>query len=429
VAPSVYSGLLPAEEAHAQGWTSRYLGATPIGEVTAGAAAQAAGTYVVCNLGGYVQGWLASIFPWLFTPVTAGETAVLLGVTGVAVTAGAQVIRTTPAMYAGVSGAYAAERLTSVPTNSTHSMLAELALITHLGAANAQLGAIAGSNQAGAQSESTTAINQGSVTFRDCVLNPLMWAAKDAFIQIITNDIIDWIEGGFEGTPAFLSDPEDFFIGVADTVLQDFLYNSGLDEFLCDPFALDVIFGISMDYSRPAYGRYGKLSCSLDEIFPGIDINIDTDGDGVPDATVSTPNGNQAFDMMANDGEVWDYSVGLVGAAMIADHGNNAMGTQLQLREQVSQRISAQQSEEGMKLDAGKGWFSLKCDVDDDFVEDGVCTPGEFVAGHINNYTNSALEQLTIADEFSEILNALFSALVQQLLEEATDGGGLGLRR
>jgi hypothetical protein len=50
-----------------------------------------------------------------------------------------------------------------------------------------------------------------------------------------------------------------------------------------------------------------------------------------------------------------------------------------------------------------------------------VCTPGQFVAEQVNDWSGGQLAELELADEFAEILNALANYLIKQVLSEGNN--------
>ncbi len=89
-----------------------------------------------------------------------------------------------------------------------------------------------------------TAINETKKQgeFRECVIDPLIWTAKEYVIQVITNNIISWIQTGFaDGSPMFVTNPAMYFRDVAYDSVSAFLDESGVESWLCDPYATNVV--------------------------------------------------------------------------------------------------------------------------------------------------------------------------------------------
>jgi len=258
-------------------------------------------------------------------------------------------------------------------------------------------------------SVSQTAAQTTSLTFKECVLDPIMWVAKKIVITSITQAIVRWISNGFDGAPTFLTDPTQFFSDIAKQTVSSFLFESGLDQLLCQPFVADLQYNLNLEFARPKYGdpNLSRLSCSLDEVFSqGIDVNT-------------------GFDIFAKQGHFNFKQGGFPAFFSMINDQNNAIGSYYQVQSEAAQRTYRIQAKEGQLLAYGNGYFSLRCDPDGDG-KDSVCTPGQYVSQQIDNNTNSALSQLEVADEVAEVLDALMTYLVQNVLTKADENGLLG---
>ncbi len=362
-----------------------------------------------CYLGGYISSFLSSFFPWLSSPVNAATVAVLdIPLTAFAVTIGV--------------GAAAAAPVSAALAATLNVPVTDVVGTTYLGIQAEQNAAVAANTLTTAQSTTQTAAESSNNTFKECTLDSLVRMFGQMIIDAVTDSIVAWIKGGFYGLPSFVEDPGRFFMDVAEYSVSAFLYESGLNSILCEPFRLDVILGISWDfYMNDLDPTYGQLSCSLDEFFPGIDINIDLNNDGRvdPGETVKGYSGNQAYSAMVEDGNIDFPGGGFPGVAGLLRNENNAIGSQLQAQDATGKFVGQQVGRESQLLSYGKGWFSPRCNADNnEKTPDTVCTPGEYVAEQVNDWSGSQLSQLELADEFAEIVNALLQLLVETILSE-----------
>jgi len=349
-APSVYIGFMPIHEARAQGTGYGESKYSPDKRTTGGSAA-AGGGKTVASCG------LAALFGQLL-----GNT---IGFVGSILPEGWVV------MSHGVS----------VPSHNTNGV--EIS------------------------SNITTSANTTGGLFKDCVIDGILWWIKEMLIDYITRDIIAWINNGFEGAPAFMTDPKSFFRGVMDDAFRTFLYSPEMDALLCKPFKVTVQMNLWLNYtSNHKNSKHNKLSCSLDEFFSkGIDLNVD----------INT-NTQEKYSKLTNEGSL-DFKNGGFGAVLaLFDDSNNWMGASLLAEREAMKRANAVRASEGLLIQVGDGWFSQRCDANQDGVYNGnVCTPGRFIAEQVDRWTGSALENLTVADEVAEIVNALFAALVREI--------------
>jgi hypothetical protein len=228
----------------------------------------------------------------------------------------------------------------------------------------------------------------GVVSWKECVLDPLVWLAKSILIEAITTAIVDWINSGFEGSPVFITDLSGFLMDVADKTAGEFIFESGLG-FLCSPFQLDIQIKLIIAwYSK--WGTEGSY-CKLSDIVTNIDDFLNGDFmDG----------GWEAFAKLNN------YPSG------------NPQGSFLKAADELSLRIGNMTWKEDTLLSRAFNFLSPRC-------PDGsgdVCTPGKYVENELNSWTDSPLGQLEVADEVDEIISALFAQLTKMIL---TDEGGL----
>lgn len=232
----------------------------------------------------------------------------------------------------------------------------------------------------------------GSLTWKECIVDSLMWMLKEVVISSLTGSVIEWINSGFEGWPTFITDPKGFFTDLADIIAGEFITAGGL-EFLCSPFQLDIQIALILKYFTPDRGADGILSCRFTDIVNNVeDFLSGSFEDG----------GWPAF-----------FNVALT-------MQNSAQGSFFYSDAAVKARIYSAQGQISQELEWGKGFLSIKCDVDDDpATPDEICTPGTWIENQLNDYTNSSLERLEVADEIDEVLGALLQYLVREIMTGA----------
>jgi hypothetical protein len=107
-----------------------------------------------------------------------------------------------------------------------------------------------------AHSASGDASSQGT-QIADCLARSIGHIA----VQKLVDSTVDWINGGFNGKPAFVQDFNKYFADVADQAAGNFLQNSKTFAFLCSPFQLQVRIAIAQAYARR--NGDGGGSCTL----------------------------------------------------------------------------------------------------------------------------------------------------------------------
>lgn len=270
----------------------------------------------------------------------------------------------------------------------------------------------------------------GAIESKECILDGLTVLLREALIATITDSIVQWINSGFEGAPAFVTDLRGFLGEVADNTALDFLEGTELG-FLCSPFKVEVRLAIATSYQRTFKDR---ISCSLGDVGGNIE---------------------EFFAGNFSQGGGWRtwFKVHL-------ERQNNPYGALAIAQAELEARITSRQNEELKLLEFGGGFFSKrKCaqyqSIDVGEIgypvinEDGsvstagsgpqssqVCvawgeilTPGAQINEQLAKTLGLPLEQLALADEIDEIISALMSQLTQQIFTSLDGLRGLSSRR
>ena len=251
----------------------------------------------------------------------------------------------------------------------------------------------------------TTAVSTATVAEKESFLDGFGWAAGRVVIGNITNSIVSWINSGFQGGPAFVTDPQQFLTGVADQVAGEFIAGTELG-FMCDPFQLEIRGALNFRHSSDF-----RINCSLSDVIANTEDFLKfTEGD---------------FNQGGWEG--W--------FSMTQNSNNNPYGAYAKAEAELSIRIAGAQNIELLKLDWGEGFFSwqdclepnshIETDSNGNetsVIDEGcktkgpVQTPGSVINSQLENVIGSPLDQLELADEINEIVGALAGQLVQQAL-------------
>lgn len=276
-------------------------------------------------------------------------------------------------------------------------------------------------------------ISTYTLQYKETVLDGIAYYIAKAIIRQLTTDIVDWINNGFEGNPAFISDPAGFFLNVADSEISKFIEGvPGLESplaFLCDPFSIDIRIALALRYSP--FKR--RITCSVKEVFQ------------------NTKNAVDGF----TSGNFYDG--GWRGWVTITEEPqNNRFGAYLESQNELEIRVANALDIKNKESTWGSGFLSWKkCTPTgrentaeradqgtgegdytgpersfegsgEGYVPEVHCetqTPGKVISDGLANTLGSPIRQLELADEFNEIINALLVQMVKQVL-----GPGDGLR-
>lgn len=322
---------------------------------------------------------VAALAPSLLLSVAPREAHAQVNVGGAAVSAATCLVSQLLGGFLGAAGGVvgAVASALAVPVNDT--------------AANAYLTSI--STSAGSTAGSTW---QDLV--KECVLDPLVWSLKDMIIQQMMQDVLGWINGGFDGTPGFIQDPAQWFGDLGKNFLNEVLVQSGVTE-LCEPFRMDVQFSMYLDLMTPTYNSQvgnGAARCNLDDYLNGVSFDV----------AVEQGDANQA---------------GVAGMFGVQMENNNPVSSYLSLQKDLADRFKTNIEDPNKAMLAyGNGFFSMKCDGDGDPSNgnESTCTPGKFIQEQITAHASGPMQELVAADEFSEIINALIAAFVREVLND-----------
>ena len=290
------------------------------------------------------------------------------------------------------------------------------------------------------------------------VLDGLVWAAAKAMVQQITADTVQWINSGFQGQPAFLTNPEGFALNVADQTTGAFISKTGLLSNLCSPFSVDVRLAIALDMA--GYNQNQPYTCTLSSV-----IN------NVANSSVNGYSINGFLNGDFNQG-------GWQGFIAAGNPSNNPGRVYLQAQSDLFQKIGMKQDKVQQQLLQGNGFLSWqdcksvsaaqvnntaagtaevgsmlysgtsgtgflssggptlpgqqnKIPNQNTLASQGITTtpdgsyqscetktPGSVISGQLSKQLGSGVDQLNLAQSINQIISALMSQLVTQILHK-----------
>jgi len=255
----------------------------------------------------------------------------------------------------------------------------------------------------------------------------------------ITMSIVNWINSGFQGNPSFVQDPAKFLTDTADRTIGEFIFQGPLN-FLCDPFKLRVQFNLAFQY-RPFRD---KINCTLSDILNNI---------------------NGAYDdfMTGNfiNGGSWDTWL-----SISTQPQNSQIGAMLMAQSEMDAQIDAKKDINLKEVGWSGGLLSFKkckeitteeiMDADGKIVDQNITqgeayygsqyykeatttevnntesdtkvrtetkctteTPGSAIQASLQQVTTYDLNQLGMADDINEIVNALANYAIKQILNKS----------
>lgn len=243
-----------------------------------------------------------------------------------------------------------------------------------------------------------------SLQAKEYGLDGIGWVLGKAIVSSMVASTIEWINSGFDGSPAFVQDLGDFLLNVADEVAGAYIETLGGNlSFLCSPFQLDIQIALALEY-QVAREKKPYEGCTL----TGVIDNIESFLDG----NFSDGGWDDWFDITMNPQIYTPY------------------GQLMEARAGMQAAITDAQGNEVEFLRFGKGFLSGEvCETID--TPDGpkekckVSLPGQVIADKINTSLGAGQDALISADELNEVIAALLGQVAQKALTGAA--GLLGL--
>ncbi|MEX0931497.1 MAG: hypothetical protein WDZ88_01980 [Candidatus Paceibacterota bacterium] len=234
-----------------------------------------------------------------------------------------------------------------------------------------------------------TIIAQSAVTMqtKELALDGVVFALINAIIDQIGQQMVSWINSGFDGNPGFVTDPAGLFASAANNVAADFIDELGLG-FLCDSFSLEIQFALSANFGFGNRGLTSAGACTLNDIYE-----------------------NVASGEIASMSAFYDVAL---------KPNNNPYISYLDAESALVVNVSQNNKILGDVVSWGNGFLS-------DFNIDGyIETPGAFVETQLNDAIGSGQQRLQIADEISEIIGALMNMLLDSAFNGLASVGSSG---
>ncbi|MEK7116640.1 MAG: hypothetical protein AAB837_00555 [Patescibacteria group bacterium] len=230
-------------------------------------------------------------------------------------------------------------------------------------------------------------------------LDSVAWIIANLVIERMAASTVNWINSGFRGSPAFVTDPEAYFQDIGDKIAGQYIFSNPNLNFLCGPIQAKIRLALTQNYIQDRIWQ-----CTLTDV-----------GRNMDDFMNNFENGG------------WDNFFELTQRQQ-----NNPIGAYLQAENELNLQIATRQGTKQKELDWGKGFMSFEvCGPEGRDPKDGVCigraeiaTPGSVIENKLNEVLGSGTKKLEAADEINEIVSTLLNQLVSQVI----GGIGKGLR-
>jgi hypothetical protein len=238
------------------------------------------------------------------------------------------------------------------------------------------------------------------------VLDPLAWMLSKAILQSVVHSTVNWVNNGFNGSPAFVTDLNTTLLQVANTQADSFLQQLTTNGSIHSPFQGVVASIVGASYNRSTNGGFfASNPYTLNKVTKN-------------DSAFLRGNFIQGGGLNTLFAEVMNPANNPAGATMIASAG---------LDGQVNNAVTTRNKE----LDWSKGISSFrgKCgapgktilNLIDPCLGASIKTPGAVIMSGLEKSLGSGIDTLVNAHTFDEIIGSVLSQLVNQVV------GGVGL--
>jgi len=274
---------------------------------------------------------------------------------------------------------------------------------------------------------------ENSIWIKDYILDPLAWAEAKGLLQNITDETVNWINSGFNGRPAYITNPTQFFENIGDQATGAFIAQNGPLSSLCSPISLNVRLALALNQagSSGGSGNSNPYSCTLSSI-----IN------NVQNASISA--GVTVNGMSIAGFEGGDFSQGGWPAfAALAEPQNSFYGAYLEAQSSLDTNIANRTQQKNNELMQGGGFLTYQTCTDDPTITDEdayydptikldeaasesagyniyeTCqnsTPGSTIKSSLDKALGSSQDSLVQASMLDEIIGALAGQLVNHVL-------------
>lgn len=253
-----------------------------------------------------------------------------------------------------------------------------------------------------------------STAAKDYGLDALAWEIVNRIISRMSASTVKWINTGFNGKPAYVTDPTAYFGSIADGIAGQYIMNNPNLDLLCGPIRSKIRIALSKTYNNRDNTRW---QCTLTEV-----------GRNMEDFMNDFENGG------------WDSFF-----QISQNRHMNPLGAYLQAEGELFDKIAEKTAEKDKELSWGSGFMSQKeCVETAPAIEiptydtkgkviathliPGPClkertvTPGETISNQLNKQLGLGNDKLAVADEINEIISGLLNQLVSRVIGGVAGG-------
>lgn len=250
-----------------------------------------------------------------------------------------------------------------------------------------------------------SAVKSVVLSLKEFVLDGIAWAIAKAIVARLVASLVDWINSGFKGSPAFISDLGKFLLDALDEEAGRFIEQLGGPlSFLCDPFKLDIQIAIAIQYDAGRENRPYE-GCKISDMVNNVD---------------------EFFSGTFKEGGWKDWI-----SVTMEPESHTPYGQTIEAQKNLAINLAKKEANQKQEANMGGGFKSVKiCEnvetpSGNTVLQCNIAAPGRIIADSLSKSLGAGQDTLVTADEISEIVGALIGQLANKAITGAK--GLLGL--
>ncbi len=285
---------------------------------------------------------------------------------------------------------------------------------------------------------------------KDNFLDGIAYVLAKNILKGMTAETVNWINNGFKGNPAFITNPERFFINQGDLLMENVVGKQLIG--LCRPFELQVRIALIKTYlqgPRPPVCTFEKIKKNYENIGENAMDNWD-DWFEITQNDENNPYGafyqskdfiyTQITSNQKNNEKKQGWGKGFMSFERCKKDGmHSGWRTITEANPNAVDQKPAETGAQGSPYDDNGNFIGANTaattsitaydiyDPSEEYCPEDqkeIVTPGSIIEGQLGKVLGSSISQLEIADEINEIA----SALMNQMFRRAIGGAVSGLR-
>ncbi len=297
-----------------------------------------------------------------------------------------------------------------------------------------------------------SAAKSGWLMLKETSLDTIAWKIGREMIASISKSTIKWINSGFNGSPAYVTDLQRTLLSVSDKVANDFFRELTVNKSIDSPFRNIIAASLRDQYyrstGRNSYFNLNQYTLNQFSQNPAAFLGGDFSQGGLRAWHASTLNcqNNALCARQAAEAQLYTRTGQAQGGTLreldwgrgfrsdrgpcttnSASSGTQNSGTGSVTAGTASTHSGTQTGTTG-GTNAGTGTVTGQVSLSnvDNCVGQPIINPGANINAALERVTGNELDQLNIADEFNEVIAALMSQMLKTMLGS---GGLAGLSK